>query len=65
MDFLIIKSNLDKKLSLKVLAENIHMGRYYFATQFKQAMGVSPHQYIIEQRIDKSKQLLRKKSDRF
>ncbi|MEM8723229.1 MAG: AraC family transcriptional regulator [Cyanobacteria bacterium P01_G01_bin.39] len=56
-----IKSNLDKKLSLKSLAENIDMGRYYFATQFKQAMGISPYQYIIEQRIAKAKKLLKKR----
>ena len=56
-----IQSNLDKKLSLKTMAERVDIGRYYFATQFKQAMGVSPYQYVIEQRIAKAKQLLQKK----
>ena len=54
-----IQSNLDKKLSLKAMAEQVDMGRYYFATQFKQAMGISPYQYVIEQRVAKAKQLLR------
>jgi AraC family transcriptional regulator len=30
-----------------------------FATQFKQVMGISPHQYVIQQRIEKAKQYLR------
>ncbi len=56
-----IQSNLERKLSLKNLAENIDMGRYYFATQFKQAMGVSPYQYVIEQRLTKAKRLLKER----
>ena len=56
-----IQSNLEKKLSLKAMAEQVGMGRYYFATQFKQAMGVSPYQYVIEQRVAKAKRLLRQK----
>ena len=53
-----IQSNLDKKLSLETMAREIDMGRYYFADQFKQAMGVSPYQYVIEQRLAKAKKLL-------
>ncbi|MEO1692592.1 MAG: helix-turn-helix transcriptional regulator, partial [Cyanobacteria bacterium J06631_6] len=30
-----------------------------FATQFKQAMGISPYQYVIKQRIKKAKYILR------
>ena len=40
------------------MAQNIGMSRYYFATQFKQAMGVSPHKYVTQQRIERAKQLL-------
>ena len=56
-----IQSNLDKKLSLKIMAEQVNMSRYYFATQFKQAMGVTPYQYVIKQRLAKAKELLRGK----
>lgn len=56
-----IRSNLDRKMSLKALAKNIDMSSYYFATQFKQAMGISPHKYVIEQRIAEAKRLLQKR----
>jgi len=56
-----IKSNLDQKLTLQDLAKNIDMGRYYFATQFKQAMGISPYKYITLQRLAKAKRLLRER----
>ncbi|MEL6927945.1 MAG: AraC family transcriptional regulator [Cyanobacteria bacterium J06600_6] len=55
-----IQSNLDKKLSLETMANQVNMSKYYFATQFKQAMGVSPYQYAIAQRLAKAKQLLKK-----
>jgi len=54
-----IQSNLDQNLSLKVMAAQVGMDRYYFATQFKQAMGISPYQYVIKQRIKKAKYILR------
>ena len=53
-----IQSNLDKKLSLKTMAEIVDMDKYYFATQFKQAMGIAPYQYVIKQRVEKAKRLL-------
>lgn len=56
-----IQSNLDTKLSLKAMADLVDMGRYYFASQFKQAMGISPYQYVIEERVARAKQLLQKK----
>lgn len=56
-----IQSNLDTNLSLKAMAEKAGMGRYYFATQFKQAMGISPYHYVIGQRIEKAKRLLKQK----
>ena len=37
------------------------MGRYYFATQFKQAMGISPYQYVICQRVEKAKTIIETK----
>ncbi|GAB4532044.1 MAG: hypothetical protein Tsb0014_16090 [Pleurocapsa sp.] len=58
-----IQTNLDRNLSLELMAKQIGLSRYYFATQFKQAMGISPYQYINQQRIEKAKKLL-KQQDR-
>jgi AraC family transcriptional regulator len=54
-----IQAYLDTDLSLEVMAKQIGMSRCYFASQFKQAMGISPHQYVNQQRIKKAQQLLR------
>lgn len=56
-----IHADLDRDLSLDVMAKQIEMSRCYFASQFKQAMGISPHQYVNQQRVKKAQQLLRQK----
>lgn len=56
-----IHAYLDQDLSLEVMAKQIGISRCYFADQFKQAMGIPPHQYVNQQRIEKAKQLLRQR----
>jgi AraC family transcriptional regulator len=53
-----IQSHLHQEMSLTAMAAQLGMSRAYFATQFKQAMGVSPHQYVSQQRIEKAKRCL-------
>ena len=57
-----IHADLDRDLSLEVMAKQIGMSRSYFADRFKQAMGVAPHQYVIQQRIERAKRLLKERS---
>ncbi|MCC5653490.1 AraC family transcriptional regulator [Nostoc sp. XA013] len=47
-------------MSLIELAEVINISPTYFASLFKQAIKVSPHQYIIQQRVERSKFMLSK-----
>jgi AraC family transcriptional regulator len=54
-----IGDKLDEDLSLLVLSNIAGMDLYYFARLFKRSMGLSPHQYVIEQRIKRAKELLR------
>ncbi len=54
-----INEYLDQDLSLKIMAKEVGMSYAYFADQFKQAMGIPPHQYVNQQRIEKAKQLLK------
>ncbi|XQQ05745.1 MAG: AraC family transcriptional regulator [Leptolyngbya sp. IPPAS B-1204] len=54
-----IQDHLHQELSLDEIATQIGMSRCYFATQFKQAMGITPHQYVSQQRVEKAKQYLR------
>ena len=45
-----IQTYLNRDLSLAELASVIGISPTYFASLFKQAMGNSPHQYVIQQR---------------
>ncbi len=53
-----IDAHLDRDLSLAAIAAEINMSRYHFSRLFKQATGLSVHQYVIERRVERSKQLL-------
>ncbi|GAB4193043.1 MAG: AraC family transcriptional regulator [Coleofasciculaceae cyanobacterium] len=53
-----IKDYLERELSLKELAAIAQMSQYHFCRAFRQAIGLSPHQYLIQQRVERAKQLL-------
>ncbi len=55
-----IQTHLNEDLSLDSIAAQIDMSRCYFAAQFKQSVGISPHRYVNQQRVEKAKQFLRK-----
>jgi AraC family transcriptional regulator len=53
-----IKDYLERELSLQDLAAIAQMSQYHFCRAFRQAIGLSPHQYLIQQRVERAKQLL-------
>jgi AraC family transcriptional regulator len=54
-----IRDNLDSDLSLKELAASANLSPRHFSRLFKGSTGLSPHQYVIRERIEKAKNLLR------
>jgi AraC family transcriptional regulator len=54
-----INEHLGADLSLTVIAAQVDMSHYYFCRLFKQSVGMTPHQYLIQQRVERSKLLLR------
>ena len=58
-----IDAGLTEEIKLSNLAGLLGMSPFHFGRMFKQSMGISPHQYVIQQRIERAKQLL-KNSDR-
>jgi AraC family transcriptional regulator len=54
-----IDANLDKNISLSALADAANMNLYYFATLFRKSMRISPHQYVLNRRVELAKRLLR------
>jgi AraC family transcriptional regulator len=53
-----IESNLDHNVMLAELAGLVELTPRYFCEVFKRAMGRPPHQFQIEQRIERAKSLL-------
>lgn len=56
----LIESDLSEDLPLKVLAGAAGLSEYHFLRMFKQSTGYTPHQYVINQRIERAKELLQK-----
>jgi AraC family transcriptional regulator len=54
-----INEHLGENLSLAAIADELGMSQYYFVRLFKQSTGVTPHQYLIQQRVERAKQLLK------
>ncbi|MBD6616455.1 helix-turn-helix transcriptional regulator [Komarekiella sp. 'clone 1'] len=54
-----VNDYLERELSLNELAAIAHLSQYHFSRAFKQATGLSPHQYLIQQRVERAKQLLK------
>lgn len=53
-----ISAHLDHDLSLESLANQAMMNTYYFAKRFKTQVGLSPHQFVLNARIERAKFLL-------
>jgi AraC-like DNA-binding protein len=53
-----IDSHLEDHISLEVLAADARLSLYHFARAFRQSMGISPHRYVIQQRVKKAQRLL-------
>jgi AraC family transcriptional regulator len=53
-----INDNLEQDIKLANIADVVGMSQYYFCQLFKQSMGIAPYQYVIQQRVERAKQLL-------
>lgn len=54
-----IQEHLSENISLEAMANHIDISSYHFCRLFKQSTGFSPYQYVIKQRVERAKQLLR------
>lgn len=53
-----VAGNLDQQITVTGLAKSIGMSTSHFSRSFKKAFGVSPHRYVLSERVAKAKALL-------
>ncbi|MBW4467547.1 MAG: AraC family transcriptional regulator [Pegethrix bostrychoides GSE-TBD4-15B] len=54
-----IQAHLEQEIRLADLAALLDMSQFHFSHLFKQTMGTSPYQYLLQQRIERAKQFLK------
>ena len=54
-----IEANLDNKITLSDLATVAGVGKYYFSRLFKSTTNLTPYNYVLQQRIERAKKLLK------
>lgn len=57
-----MKANLSQDLSILDLATLTSMSESHFSRSFKQSVGISPYRYLMQQRVERAKQLLKQRS---
>ena len=55
---ILIDRDYAQSINLDQIAKRVYLSKYHFLRLFKEAYGVSPHQYLIGKRIEKAKFLL-------
>jgi AraC family transcriptional regulator len=59
-----MKANLAQDLSILDLATLTGMSESHFSRSFKRSVGIAPYQYLMQQRVERAKQLLEKRCSR-
>ncbi|MDX2214187.1 MAG: AraC family transcriptional regulator [Oculatellaceae cyanobacterium bins.114] len=54
-----INAHLADEIQLSDLATLADLSQFHFSRLFKQSTGVTPHQYVLQQRVERAKQLLK------
>lgn len=53
-----ILCNLQKKMSVDDICQTVNMSKYHFIRLFNEQFGITPHQYVLNCRINRAKQAL-------
>jgi AraC family transcriptional regulator len=54
-----VSAHLGDEIQLETLASVAGMSQHHFCELFRRSIGVSPHQYVIAQRVERGKRMLR------
>jgi transcriptional regulator GlxA family with amidase domain len=53
-----IDANLEENISIQALADIAGLSMFHFARAFKQSTGITPHDYLVQCRVRRAKDLL-------
>lgn len=53
-----VHEHLNQDLSLIDLAQQMNLSAFHFARLFKNSLGLSPHQYLLQNRVERAKKLI-------
>lgn len=53
-----VHEHLSDEVSLVDLAEQMNLSAFHFARLFKNSLGLSPHQYLLQNRVERAKKLI-------
>lgn len=54
-----MNAHLCENVSLAAISDELGISQFHFCRLFKQSIGMTPHAYLIQQRVERSKQLLK------
>jgi AraC family transcriptional regulator len=60
----LVHEKIDNDLTLEEMAESVHLSVAHFSQMFRKSTGQSPHQFVLRQRVERAKALLRKAESR-
>ena len=55
----LINDSLSEEISLLELAKFLNLSQFHFCREFKKSVGVTPHHYIMQQRVKMAKRVLK------
>ena len=55
----LINDSLSEEISLLELASFLNLSQFHFCREFKKSVGVTPHHYIMQQRVKMAKRILK------
>ena len=59
----LVIENMEQPLPIAVLAAEVQLSSYHFARSFKATCGLTPHQFVLQQRMKRARKLMLESSD--
>ena len=55
-----VHDNLAEDLSIEQIADSAYLSAFHFSRLFKNTLGLTPHQYVLQNRLERAKRLMKK-----